>query len=321
MKRTITVILVAAMLLSFFSMTAFAATTVTIDFTLPSVGDKMHVYNDSIDATVDGVSTLCTVHSVYTGDDITAILNAKQNNDLTTLKAYTNKVSSPSETYNCQDYLIIVNLFSQTANFNDSPVFSSKDDNITSDTLYTDSTNFGTTLYAYLKFEPKESSEENNETENTPNSETTSSKNVLVSYDDSNITKEIISVDFTWDELKFTYTPETKGTWNPSTHQYDNAKTAAWSSETNGITVTNHSNTAINAVFSYTPAEGFSGITASFVDLNNTKYENQTVTIATAENTTRDNAPNKTVYILLDGDLADNTIDNSVSGTVTITIQ
>ena len=54
-----------------------------------------------------------------------------------------------------------------------------------------------------------------------------------------------ISADITWEDMTFDYT-EGEKTWNPETHQVDQAD-GKWTSDTKAITVTNHSNVGIMA--------------------------------------------------------------------------
>lgn len=76
----------------------------------------------------------------------------------------------------------------------------------------------------------------------------------------------VYKVDLTWNSMGFTYTDASEGTWNPDTHQYDDSTEAAWSWEDNAnqITVTNHSNTAIDAAFVYAANSGYEAIMADF---------------------------------------------------------
>lgn len=63
----------------------------------------------------------------------------------------------------------------------------------------------------------------------------------------------IIAVDVTWEDMTFTYTDGDK-TWNPDTHKYDTTE-GSWGEEptdaVRSITVTNHSNAQIKALYSF----------------------------------------------------------------------
>lgn len=76
----------------------------------------------------------------------------------------------------------------------------------------------------------------------------------------------VYEVDVTWGSMEFTYTDASQGTWNPSTHAYENPTAAAWScgDGANAITVTNHSNAGITAQLSFAADSEHSGITAEF---------------------------------------------------------
>ena len=64
----------------------------------------------------------------------------------------------------------------------------------------------------------------------------------------------VYSVDVTWTDVAFTYNAGTT-TWNPSTHKYDAAGTAAsWTDNQGTVTVTNHSNAAVTATVSFEPS-------------------------------------------------------------------
>jgi len=124
----------------------------------------------------------------------------------------------------------------------------------------------------------------------------------------------IISVYISWGSMEFTYTDASKGTWDPETHQYKGATEATWSCENdaNKITVTNHSNAGIKAVLGYTSGEGFSEINGNF--------SKDSYTLRSAEGTTRGNAPSYDFYLTLSGSLNESALENTVIGTVTITI-
>ena len=77
-------------------------------------------------------------------------------------------------------------------------------------------------------------------------------------------TGDVISVDLEWGGMEFVYTPE-QTVWNPNTHEYepvlneDGSSPSGWSvaeGSSNHITITNHSNVAIEAVLDFASAEG-----------------------------------------------------------------
>ena len=125
---------------------------------------------------------------------------------------------------------------------------------------------------------------------------------------------EVISADIVWDEMSFTYTAPSKGTWNPKTHAYENPVAGGWTWDNATeektepvITVTNHSNTEIKAVLAFsTDIDGLNGT-----------FSKDILVLATAENTEFDNAPKDEVTFTVGG----SAIDASKSlGTVTVTV-
>ena len=121
---------------------------------------------------------------------------------------------------------------------------------------------------------------------------------------------EVISVDIAWEAMDFTYTAPSKGTWNPATHKYENAAAGGWKA-TGGtdpkITVKNHSNTAVNANFTF----------ASAVDGLNGNFTNNTLTLETAEGTERENAPTGETAFSVSGSAID---ADKALGTITVTV-
>ena len=77
-------------------------------------------------------------------------------------------------------------------------------------------------------------------------------------------TGDVISVDLEWGGMEFVYTPE-QTVWNPNTHEYepvlneDGSSPSGWSvaeGSSNHITITNHSNVAVEAALEFTSADG-----------------------------------------------------------------
>ena len=124
----------------------------------------------------------------------------------------------------------------------------------------------------------------------------------------------VYSVDITWGDMAFTYTAEA-GIWDPAKHTYTGAEGGTWKVDKDGgntITVTNHSNTGVTAVFSYAAAEGFTGISGSF--------DKESLALETAVGTEVANAPKGTAALTLDGPLDSNTPANATIGTITVTL-
>ena len=125
---------------------------------------------------------------------------------------------------------------------------------------------------------------------------------------------KVYSVDIVWGDMAFTYTEEA-GVWNPATHETTGAGGGVWkatSPDGNKIKVTNHSNTAVKATFSYAAAAGYDDISGSF--------DKATLNLATAVDTEVSNAPSDTAALTLTGALDSNTPANTTIGTITVTL-
>ena len=142
----------------------------------------------------------------------------------------------------------------------------------------------------------------------------TDSADVKGTYVAGGSSATVYSVDITWGSMEFTYTSASNGTWNPTTHRYDGGGSGNWSctGDANKITVTNHSNAAVNAQFSYAPESGYTGISGTF--------SNNTLNLATAVGTEVSNAPSGSVTLSLTGELSSETAANTKIGTVTVTL-
>lgn len=322
MKRTLCVIMAAALLLTTLSASVFAVGTVQINFTVPEVGDTMHKHGDHLTAN-DGVT--CTVQAVYTGDEVTTIMSYINGGNTSQVKEYVKSTESPSENYsNNTLYLIILHLEAKSGTFSSSPTITTMTTaSVISKKLNTGDAD-GSIMYAYLLFTPTTNSgsgdgDSGSSGDESNNAASTYNKDVRVSYE-AEETQEIVSVEVNWGEMKFTYSPVAKGTWNPTNHEYENRQEAKWSCSGNDITVTSHSNVPLTATLKYTYADGFDGITGKFVNAQNAEFTNNTMDIPTAEGTEVGNPPTVTAYLILDGVLDKNTDNDSVSGTVTITI-
>ena len=120
-------------------------------------------------------------------------------------------------------------------------------------------------------------------------------------YQAAETTADVISVDIAWDAMDFTYTAPSKGTWNASTHEYENATEGGWAA-TSGtdpkITVTNHSNVSVDASFDF--ATAVDGLNGSFTK-DGAALENDTLTLAPAEGTEVAAAPTGTVNFAITG--------------------
>lgn len=130
-------------------------------------------------------------------------------------------------------------------------------------------------------------------------------------YHANSTVETVYSVDVAWDSMEFTYTVDSEGTWNPTTHQVDGASEGQWSGD-GDVKVTNHSNAKVNVAVTYAAEGSYSDITGSF--------SNGSFQLATAEGTQVDSAPNQTATLTLSGEL-DKSVDTSTKlGTATVTI-
>ena len=124
----------------------------------------------------------------------------------------------------------------------------------------------------------------------------------------------VYNVDITWGDMAFTYTAEA-GIWDPTNHTYTDAKGGAWAVDKEGgntITVTNHSNADVTAVFNYAAASGFEGISGSF--------DKDSLGLKSAVGTEVANAPTGTAALTLTGALGSDTTANTTIGTITVTL-
>ena len=84
-------------------------------------------------------------------------------------------------------------------------------------------------------------------------------------YSGGGTTTTVYSVDVTWGEMTFTYTEKDLKVWDPKTHTYTTASGNSWTGTGNSITVTNHSNAAVQVNFEFEAAQG-SGIAGHFTE-------------------------------------------------------
>lgn len=117
-----------------------------------------------------------------------------------------------------------------------------------------------------------------------------------------------ISVTVAWEEMNFTYTASV---WDPDTHQYTGS--GAWSTDTKTITVTNHSDVAVNATLAFTPEAG-SNVTGAFTGTG----PGNTLSLATAVGTEVSSAPTASAEFRISGG---SITESKKIGTITVTIQ
>ena len=122
----------------------------------------------------------------------------------------------------------------------------------------------------------------------------------------------VYSVDVTFDDMTFTYTDTAKAAWNPESHSYPDSTPAAWDKTEANIKVTNHSNAAVAVTVSYTESANAGDVDGAI--------SNGTFTLATAVETTVENAPTNTAKLTISGTPAESATAGVVVGTVTVAI-
>lgn len=135
----------------------------------------------------------------------------------------------------------------------------------------------------------------------------------------------VYRVDITWGAMEFTYTDVSKD-WDPDTHQYNSVVPAAWSwtEDTNKITVTNHSNTAVDASFAYQNNPGYN-IETAFCDasISGSPLTDSKLEIASAEpedGNVQGSAKSGDAYLQITGGSITEEDSGQTLGTVTVTI-
>lgn len=122
-----------------------------------------------------------------------------------------------------------------------------------------------------------------------------------------------IRADVVWGEMEFTYSVNGTKTWNAKTHEYDIDTKCEWSAKGNDISVTNHSNAAIDVDFTYQPLDEYSVVKGEFT------YDE--VTIPTAENkAVDDEILTISTDLTLSGGLSSDVTDLTKVGNVAVTI-
>lgn len=123
-----------------------------------------------------------------------------------------------------------------------------------------------------------------------------------------------VSVDITWDAMTFTYTGASEGEWNPATHGYTGSIAGGWSENTATITVTNHSNAAVNATLSF--YANVNGVEGTFTESSGTANDN-ILNLTTAVGTNKDAAPTASTEFGISGAAIN---ESKTLGTITVAI-
>lgn len=338
MKRILCTLLTIAMLLSV-TVCTFAAeiNEIAVTVTLPKCGDTIKAGDIQINATSP---TGLALNGLYLFTDVEEFPTIKQMANLSEFSVYVTSnsiISTDEHQLQSQSYLLILTVYKEDCTYADPVTFAAENADNSGAMFQVNSI-----LYCYIEFTPTEAdsgtdsgddddsgsdpgtggSTDSSTNENAAN--VGGSKDVTVRYDDSNAANIIYSVNITWGSLEFKYQP-LQGQWDPETHSYENMVEPGWSFDpgANAITVTNHSNNAITAHFTYTAASGFSNILGNIEGkfYSSENAEIAQALLATAEGTKVENAPTYTAYLQLFGTLDKEKTTTVTSGTVTVTIE
>ena len=129
--------------------------------------------------------------------------------------------------------------------------------------------------------------------DNTSNNE---SKKVTIKINDSNTPAIVYSVDIVWGNTDFTYDFGTGSTWDPDTHTYVGGTQAGWDHDSTTVSVTNHSNAAVNLTVGFNGTEktvSHNGITSTISSVS--------LVLATAEGTALSSAPSTNFTVSVSG--------------------
>lgn len=114
--------------------------------------------------------------------------------------------------------------------------------------------------------------------------------------------EKILSVIVSWTDMYFEYAKSQQGTWQPESHTYTGAKTdGEWLNNTASITIANHSNMAVTANLAFTKDETAPNVTGTL--------SKSSVELATAVDTTVENAPKDDVTFTIGGSITSTTKD------------
>lgn len=165
---------------------------------------------------------------------------------------------------------------------------------------------------------------ENGETSATGKTEDSYTIGVTGTYQAGSAAQTVISVDISWDKMEFTYNGG-GATYDASTHT-TKIENQGWTTDKSGITVTNHSNAAIEASFAFT-AEQSVNVTGKFYtkgegDVYTASADNKIELVSGEDKTTEGETytePKGTIYFGIDS-TSEAITANATLGTITITI-
>lgn len=122
----------------------------------------------------------------------------------------------------------------------------------------------------------------------------------------------VYSVDIIWENMNFEYTDSGEKVWNPDTHTYSTATEGKWDKTQADITVTNHSNVAVDIAIAYASTAN-TGITGTIT--------NGTATLRAGELEKPDEADSMTATLTISGKPNSSVTKDGIKiGTITIQI-
>ena len=138
--------------------------------------------------------------------------------------------------------------------------------------------------------------------------------NGVVQYTGSSET-QIISVDVAWEDMTFTYVEGVHFGWNPENHEYAGAYEGYWENDRADITVTNHSNTEVNATLFF--ESGVDTVSGAFTEGSGT-MDDGVLELASAVDTGVEEAPTATATFNISGSIS---VSADVVGEITVLIE
>ncbi len=138
--------------------------------------------------------------------------------------------------------------------------------------------------------------------------------NGVIQYTGSSET-QIISVDVAWENMTFTYVEGVHFGWNPETHEYAGAYEGYWENDRADITVTNHSNTEVNATLSF--ESGVDTVSGAFTEGSGT-MDDGVLELASAVDTEVEEAPSATATFNISGSIS---VSADTIGEITVLIE
>lgn len=138
--------------------------------------------------------------------------------------------------------------------------------------------------------------------------------NGVVRYTGSSET-QIISVDVAWEDMTFTYVEGVHFGWNPENHEYAGAYEGYWENNRADITVTNHSNTEVNATLSF--ESGVDTVSGAFTEGSGT-MDDGVLELASAVDTEVEEAPTATATFNISGSIS---VSADIVGEITVLIE